>query len=1494
MVFSEEAKQYFSSDRNANKKRQTDAVKLIDEFLTVFYMLADSEQKAFLTMCNAALKANMRPFPTFENLLRSAVNFYNDGQFAKSYNNYIRCLNTIADNRKMRDFDLLIESTNRLLETGFLYESMSAKWKTDGECLFEYFDEKPRFVFLQTNLTGYAHTDSTRIHITQGAFYPLTSQWQGRGGLVDFTRADYELNEMFIELGWYEINLRTARFQADSVNFYNKIYFDKPLFGRMEEKVLANVRPGQASYPMFISYDNSLKIDNIFENVDFQGQYMQVGSRVRCGEKNESATLKFRQGDTVILIVTAKSFVFGKQRITTPLAEVRIPVGDGEIHHPTCEVRYDNTRRELSILHPSVNAFKNPIYNSYHELDMYVEAIYWTIDSSIMDFRMLRIPNNESIGIFESKQFYSASDMQALMQQTDHNPFSILRQASEYFNSRTLQISSVAEYFRRDITQIKVMLLRMASMGFLRYDAEKEMVELHEKLFHYLRSSGRRADYDVIRIASKQVDAPHALLDLKTGNLQIFGVERLYLSLAQNVYVIPTDQTITVKKNRDFTFDGKIHSGKFDFVASGCHFDYDLFKISMNKIEKMTFAVKYGQPDIYGEYQLRAIETSIEQLTGEIFIDSTINKSGKEWYQHFPIFASFMDSYVRYDKPNIQNGVYTFDKFFFTIYPFRLENLHNFETDKLRFDGYLTSAGIFPNIYEKLRVMPDFSLGFTTRSPDSAWSIYQDRGKFYDTLRLSNEGLIGNGKVEFLTTTNLSNRFVFMPDSMNATARTFDVKAQSIGAEFPITQGKTAKLHWEPYNNLFSSTNKTEGFSMFDNDVTFFGELILSDNGMIGDGKAVFKNKSEVSSENFVIRNRELSSEDAKFGIKSKDGTNTAIQSEDYAVRVNLDEQKGYFRSNDPEISMSFPHIRYLCYMNELEWDMTTNQVFLRNSQKSSYTDEQLDQMSLRELIAIGNDLPGSDFVSLHPRQDSLTFHSPLAEYNLETDELNIQQVRIIYTADVAVQPDLGNIVVGRDAYIKPFEKANVLVAVDNQYHDIYGANVAIQGRKRYTADGTYNYKDVSGEIHSIRFEKLTPDRNGITTGTASIANDDDFTLSPAFGFSGQITLKANEPLLYFSGNSKINYICESEDQRSWFNFSAPIDPDNVEIPIAESSKDRAGRRDGSGFYVTNQGDLFPSFFTPIKSTDKAVMTKSGVLFYDSVQKSYTVEPPEKSSEADQLVYNTADCTLKSYGTPDFNLNFGRVIWDNFGTLRHNYRQNTTLFDGVIGIRFFLDDKALKLFFESLESAAGEGAEQNTDKFTDYVYSKLPQREAERLNREIEMYGSVRRIPSTLERTILFSDVKLQWDERSRSFVSLGKLGIAAVGQTQINKYINGTIQITKSRRGDVINLYIEVSRREWYFFSYNDGLMQVISSNPDFNDAISSVKPSKRKQSSGEGRGKYEFGISTSRRRTDFLSRVNAIKENLANPDNEDEMPRQNPLQQDDDEEEEDDDDEF
>jgi hypothetical protein len=120
---------------------------------------------------------------------------------------------------------------------------------------------------------------------------------------------------------------------------------------------------------------------------------------------------------------------------------------------------------------------------------------------------------------------------------------------------------------------------------------------------------------------------------------------------------------------------------------------------------------------------------------------------------------------VYYDSKSIRSGVYGRDRFFFEIYPFEMDSLDNFNRQSMKFEGELTSAGIFPVIQETLQLQADKSLGFKYLTPDSGLSVYGGRGSFMQELTLSNKGLQGSGTINYLTSSTVSEDIQFYPDS---------------------------------------------------------------------------------------------------------------------------------------------------------------------------------------------------------------------------------------------------------------------------------------------------------------------------------------------------------------------------------------------------------------------------------------------------------------------------------------------------------------------------------------------------------------------------------------------------------------------------------------------------------------------------------------------------------------------------------------------------------
>src|SRR6185369_8981153 len=118
--------------------------------------------------------------------------------------------------------------------------------------------------------------------------------------------------------------------------------------------------------------------------------------------------------------------------------------------------------------------------------------------------------------------------------------------------------------------------------------------------------------------------------------------------------------------------------------------------------------------------------------------------------------------------------------------PFTIDSLDNFSRSRLRFGGEFVSAGIFPDFRDTLRLQPDLSLGLVRLTADAGWPAYGGKGTFTNKVSLSNDGLIGDGKIDYLASTTTSDRFIFLPDSMNTDAKEFkNRKGLFSGVEFP-------------------------------------------------------------------------------------------------------------------------------------------------------------------------------------------------------------------------------------------------------------------------------------------------------------------------------------------------------------------------------------------------------------------------------------------------------------------------------------------------------------------------------------------------------------------------------------------------------------------------------------------------------------------------------------------------------------------------------------
>lgn len=1411
--------------------------------------------------CSQLLGRRMKAYPDFYNYLSSLNGLMEYDHPVDSYLAWVKIVEILTkDKRSTKPLTSFLETSNYLLNENIIYRSKATVWKSGTtDFLFDY-DTVPVVHFEKLNLICYSNEDSAVIYDTHGDYFPLKSIWKGNKGKVNWLRAGLPEDEVHAYLGKYEIYLGFSKYTADSVKFFHKKYWSKALLGTLEEKVLANVTAENASYPRFTSYFTDIEIKDVFNDIDFKGGIEMHGSKLYgLGNELQPAHLVFKKDGKDFISIYSRNIVIYPDRLASALSSVTIICKEDSIHHPGLQLNYVDANKELSLSRTGETTSKSPFYDTYHNLDIYSEAIYWTMNEPSLSFEAVKGSVGTGKASFESSNFFSEARYLKLQGIDLVNPLNLIKRFTDRYNVRTIGVQAFAEENLMPQEQVIAMFVNLSNRGFVIYDRDSKSALIKNKLFDYINAMNRKVDYDVLQFNSEAFRSKNATLELDSFGLKLFGVPFVYLSDSQNVFIYPENEQLVMRKGMDFTFSGRVHAGTFDFYARNCEFNYDQFKIGLPVIDSMSFRVSSFERNEAGERYPVKVKNVIADLGGDLYIDDPNNKSGLKQYPKFPIFNSTKDAYVYYDKRSIFNGIYNRDKFYFYVYPFNIDSLDNFKTELLEFNGYLASAGIFPDIEDTLRVQRDYSLGLITKTPPEGYAAYKGKGTYFSDITLNDQGLHGKGSISYLTSTSWSDDYVFFPDSCKALVRDFVIVEQMTPLEYPSVKGLNSNMHWVPYEDRMIFREKDFPFTMFNQQSTLSGALVLTPQVLKGAGKMSFED-AEMNSKLFTFGQHEIMADSADFSLKSDSLFQSAFATRNYKSHIDFNERKGEFSSNGGASFVEFPVNQYICSIDEFDWFMDSYEITIGSPEKEAEM-AKFDNLTIRELIDVP--LEGSEFISIHPDQDSLSFISTLASYNLKDFILYAEDVKYIRVADAAIFPTDKKIVINPGAKMNTIPDAKILTNTVTRYHEIYDAVIDIKGRKKYQGIGNYDYVDENEIQQKIFLQDLGVDPSQQTVGNGFIADTSGFTISKDFDFSGNILLYANREFLNFDGAFRIRHTCSS-GERSWVKFNSDINPADIYIRVNENLVSLKKAPIVSSLMYSEEDNRFYSGFLTEKraESDHPVISASGFVRFDKTTEIYEIASLEKlkglTSRGNQLSLDRGKCILTSQGQFNMATELGQFKLDLYGTSRHYIIPDSTSFDLVMTVDFPFDDKALNLMAENISGKNLIGVNLVRAEFLKALTDILGDKEAEKVISDLRLFGKFRRYPTELEHTLLFTDVKFKWNYATRSYVSYGPIGIGSIGKTQINKFVDGYIEIEKKRTGDVVSIYLEFENgKNWYFFNYRNNLMQTISTSTEYNTMIQEVKDEKRTEKKNKEGEQYTYIISNLRKKTDFLMRV-------------------------------------
>ncbi|GIV34304.1 MAG: hypothetical protein KatS3mg031_1839 [Chitinophagales bacterium] len=1413
------------------------------------------------TTANIMLARNMRAYPHF-NAYFSAVNhFITSGKPETLFRDWSANLNKVIEAQRRgetKDFMAFVSFFDGLVSQNAIYLSNSKSWFAPASGLNLTYDSVPRAIFSSTDLIAASASDTIMIRGTSGSFLPLESKWVGKGGLIDWSRAGLDASRVYAELGPYALDVSRAEFKIDSVTFYHKDYFDFSLLGSLTDKLVA--QKNEISYPRFESYRKDLAIKDITPNVRYVGGFALYGNKViGTGDDYNKATLEFfnSQGQKIIQAKSKQILLRKTESLSADRAEVSLYMGKDSIYHPGLNIVYKIKLKEINLYRGTEGIAATPFFDSYHQMEIKTDAIVWKVDEPYVNIKMMS-GAGKAAAIFTSNNFFRYGELQKFQGVMDFNPISTIFTYATKNQTREILAEDLAKKMNPNYSEatIRGLLYKMVEEGFIFYDEDRGLITVLDKVFNYIAANRPKdpIDYDVIQIQSFSPSL-NGIMSFDNKNIDLVGVKEVILSDSQNVFIYPDSQKLGLLQNRNMAFSGKVSAGRIDFTGTGFLFDYDSFSIDLTNLAAALIWVPSGKKDKYGNELLLPMKSQIEGLTGYLNIDKPDNKSGRKNFPNYPIFTNLEKSYVYYDDSLIFGGTYVRDRFYFLLDPFVFDSLDNFNPYLSDFNGEFFSADIFPSFPENLKIQDDLSFGFKRTTPEKGYPLYKGKATFNDSIFLSNQGLRGKGRIKYLFNKIESDSIIFFPDSLYAFAQSFLMdKTIHEGITFPYVKGTDNEIQWYPYMDSMYIRMTDKPFVMYDS-ATLKGNLYFTKKGLKGSGDFEFR-EAALASNLFNFQSESLDADTLSLVIKSITEDKVTFNTPNVRGRVDFVKREGEFKSNVENIPTEFANNQYRTSINEFFWDMDGNFLDFKAP-------------------------PGSEgvyFISTRPDQDSLKFLGKRAFFDMSTSIIRVDSVPEIRVADAKIIPDKKRATILPGGLLDTLKNAVVIFDTLSERNKVYNATVAIQSRNTFTGNGIMDYQISSLKpyqiiIHDMGVKEVKERKKTLyyTYANGTLEEAESFLLHPKITFQGTVSLTNKNKHPYFSGFGLLD-LANKNIPTSWFQIADEVNTDTFFLHYDHPLSTDSSRLFTGIFYSPYDSltTLYASIMNPLRSKkDLRILDTRGILKYDEKNKIFYFGDENKINNGalrgNMLRYEEKRNLIWAEGKLDFNLNLEPIKLTASGSVANELDSNKFTFNTFLALGIPMHKDIIEFFGKDMTILTLDrpNIDYGAPAFEKALAEIADEKRAAKTIEELRKTGQFLRIKELNDFNLIISNVKLIYEPYYQTYRSEGPIGLSYIGPSGIHKYVNGYVELGYRKNNDFFNIYFELDADNWYFISFNNKILQILSSNKDFNMLLASIVPQNRKEELAKEEF-YLYTATTYKKMQDFLYRMKLIAQGI------------------------------
>ena len=1378
-----------------------------------------------------------------------------DQNALEDWNAWHSQLSSMIVNKKWRQkLVSYLQLSPDLFSSGVITNKRTAIWQFQDGSMELGLDSLPFIKFTDGTLVCYAKGDSARVRSTSGVFFPTLGRWKGTGGRVHWEGTTFNDSLQFAELNDYQIKLSGSSFRTSPVIFHTDL-IDRQLVGGLMVKVKASQSPHDKYYPRFESRDERLYLKNIFPNMDFDGGIIVRGSRLDGTSVGDApGYLKIYHEDTLFIKCAVDEILFQNDGFAASKVGMSIYLGSDSIHHPSIGVRYDGKSEFIRFIRDEDGIGLQAFSDSYHKMDFHVEALTWKVNGKTIDLGSL-LPAGRGVGIFRSQSNFDEFTFDEMTAYAAIHPLIELGRFIHDRSGSGFYASEYANYLRLSEEQARLLLINLALEGYVDYDVNERWCKWLPKAENHLKCNRGGVDYDVIAFRSVVSGGANARLGLSSKVLEIEGLSKFKLSTEQNVVVTPKHGRIKMTEDRDFTFSGRVEAGNFEFSGSGFEFNYSDFLIALNSVDNMHIRAEIdGEIGVDGKPRTRLVRNSIDGITGTLEIDDPSNRSGwrSKFYTHYPVLNSEGPSYVYYDGQNIHKGAYHRNRFRYALEPFEIDSLDNFVKEDMRFKGELLAGGIVPDLDVDLRLMEDFSLGLETFSPPGGFPLYNGIGTLNADLKLNMNGLQGTGAIDFLTSHLEGENMVLVPDSAfgKTTSYTNVSSYDHVPSIEAVTTEFALNISSELGEPMLDVRSDLDRLRCFDDDVMLGGQIHLSKSGMTADGEFEFED-AFLSSTYFTMGELGMKADTSSFEIQGNDLNALAFKTDNVIADVNFKTRVGDFVSHAGLTEIALPAVRYLCTMDRFRWFMDEDQIELENT----FTDQ--EELVFADLA----DKSFSNFVSVHPDQDSLHFACTRALYKVEEAVVVCKDVKAMAVADAEVWPDSGKVIIRRDAAMDPLKKAMIYANDVTRYHRFFDATIQVKGRLDYRAAASYLYKDGQGIEWPIFFDKIEVDTSYSTVANGSIAMGQEFYLSPYFEFTGDVNLLSSRKDLEFDGGTRLAFECE-DFKRHWIQFQSVIDPSDVAIPIDSIIQEMTKAHLGVGILMSDDAPFtsYSAFFS--KKPDRGdieIFKPEGALRFDNKKARYVVCTAEKLRReglpGSLIELPEKGCGVYSSGASNLPFDFS-IIDHTFVGSAWQTESGKIQMRGSMALNIYMSSDIESHLADQLTNAAVATPLDFSSTNYEYALRELAGMEtADNALRELSREGTFKKVPKQIRYTIMLTGLEFTYDSYEDAFVSTPEIGIATIGNDAVFRSVPGRVELVRDRGRDELRVYFHLSEKHWYYFEY-DTFFNFETNDMAFMEIWNNLKDKDKKLTNPNTEKSIKMQVSRSGLRQDFVDR--------------------------------------